>query len=173
MHIFSQLKKVTTFIFDMDGVLTDGQLLLTETNVWLRSMNIKDGYALQAAIKAEYKIMILSGSNSEPVLLRLQKLGLTHIFMNVKNKKEFLLDFLQKNNIANEEILYMGDDMPDMECMKIAGVAACPLDAVPDIRAIAAYISPFTGGKGCVRDVIEKVMKLNGDWNSDANITST
>ena len=173
MHIFSQLKKVTTFIFDMDGVLTDGQLLLTENNVWLRSMNIKDGYALQAAIKAEYKIMILSGSNSEPVSLRLKKLGLIHIFMNVKNKKEFLLDFLQKNNIANEEILYMGDDMPDMECMKIAGVASCPLDAVPDIRAIADYISPFTGGKGCVRDVIEKVMKLNGDWNSDANIAST
>jgi 3-deoxy-D-manno-octulosonate 8-phosphate phosphatase (KDO 8-P phosphatase) len=93
--------------------------------------------------------------------------------MNVKNKKLFLLDFLQKNNIANEEILYMGDDMPDMECMKIAGVASCPLDAVPDIRAIADYISPFTGGKGCVRDVIEKVMKLNGDWNSDANIAST
>ena len=173
MHIFSQLKKVTTFIFDMDGVLTDGQLLLTENNVWLRSMNIKDGYALQAAIKAEYKIMVLSGSNSEPVLLRLQKLGLTHIFMNVKNKKQFLLDFLQKNNISNEEILYMGDDMPDMECMKIAGVAACPLDAVPDIRAIAAYISPSAGGKGCVRDVIEKVMKLNGDWNTDANIAST
>lgn len=173
MHIFSQLKKVTIFIFDMDGVLTDGQLLLTENNMWLRSMNIKDGYALQAAVKAGYQVMVLSGSNSEPVSLRLQKLGLVHIFMSVKNKKEFLLDFLLKNNIANEEILYMGDDMPDMECMKMAGVAACPLDAVPDIRAIAAYISPLAGGKGCVRDVIEKVMKLNGDWNADANITST
>ena len=84
--------------------------------------------------------------------------------MSVKNKKEFLLDFLLKNNIANEEILYMGDDMPDMECMKMAGVAACPVDA---------YIWLLAGGKGCVRDVIEKVMKLNGDWNADANITST
>ena len=157
----------------MDGVLTDGRLLLTGNNEWLRSMNIKDGYALQAATNAGYKIMILSGSNSEPVSLRLQKLGVEHIYMEVKNKKDFLENFLQVNKLTTAEILFMGDDMPDMECMKIAGIAACPLDAVADIKAISAYISPYNGGMGCVRDVIEKVMKLNGDWNTDAQITST
>ena len=173
MHIFSQFKKITTFIFDMDGVLTDGQLLLTGNNEWLRSMNIKDGYALKAATSAGYKIMILSGSNSEPVSLRLQKLGVTHIYMGVKNKKDFLEKFLQENKWIPGETLYMGDDMPDLDCMKMIGIAACPMDAVADIKAISAYISPYNGGKGCVRDVIEKVMKLNGNWNTDAQITST
>lgn len=157
----------------MDGVLTDGQLLLTENNDWLRSMNIKDGYALQASIKSGYKIMVLSGSKAEPVLMRLKKLGVDHIYMSVKNKKDFLINFFQENSWNMSETLYMGDDIPDMECMKMAGIAACPVDAVPDIKAISAYISPFAGGKGCVRDVIEKVMKLNGHWNTEAGIAST
>ncbi len=172
MHIFSQFKKITTFVFDMDGVLTNGQLLLTGNNEWLRSMNIKDGYALQAATIAGYKIMILSGSNSEPVTLRLQKLGVTHIHMGVKNKKVFLGEFLQENKLNPGEILYMGDDLPDMECMNMVGIAACPKDAVAEVRAISAYISPHNGGNGCVRDVIEKVMKLNGDWDTNVHITS-
>ncbi|MEP7079423.1 MAG: 3-deoxy-D-manno-octulosonate 8-phosphate phosphatase [Ginsengibacter sp.] len=172
MHIFSQFKKITTFIFDMDGVLTDGQLLLSGKNEWLRSMSIKDGYALQAATSAGYNIMVLSGSNSEPVSIRLKKLGVTHIYMGVKDKKDFLENFLLEKKWIPGEILYMGDDLPDLECMKMVSIAACPIDAVDDVRAIAAYISPYSGGKGCVRDVIEKVMKLNGKWNPAAQIPS-
>lgn len=173
MHILSRLKIIRVFIFDMDGVLTDGSLLIDSHNNWLRRMNIHDGYALQLAIKENFRVMVISGSNAENVKDRLNKLGVHDVFMNVKNKEKFIKNFAAENGISLNEVLYMGDDIPDYFCMKIAGVGACPADAVFEIKEIASYISPCNGGAGCVRDVIEKVLKLNHKWTLQNNIAST
>lgn len=172
MHILSRLKLIRVFIFDMDGVLTDGNLLIDDRNQWLRRMNIHDGYALQLAVKENFRVVVVSGSDAEPVKHRLNKLGITDVFMNVENKEKLIRDFAAGHEIALNEILYMGDDIPDYSCMKIAGVGACPADAVFEIKEIASYISPCNGGEGCVRDVIEKVLKLNHRWTFQHNIAS-
>ena len=156
----------------MDGVLTDGSLLIDSHNNWLRRMNIHDGYALQLAVKENFRVMVISGSDAENVKDRLNKLGVTDVFMNVNNKEKFISDFVAENGISLNEVLYMGDDIPDYFCMKIAGVGACPADAVFEIKEIASYISPCNGGAGCVRDVIEKVLKLNYKWTLQNNIAS-
>lgn len=155
---------VRTFVFDVDGVLTDGSLLLTEDGHMLRSMNIKDGYAIQLAIKKGYKILVISGGNSEGVKLRLNRLGVTDVHIGIESKKELLHELSTAANVSYSSILYMGDDIPDLAAMQLCGLPCCPNDAVPEIRQTAKYISPYNGGKGCVRDVIEKVLKLNGDW---------
>ncbi len=173
MLILSQFKLVKTFVFDMDGVLTDGNLLVQDDQNWVRQMNVKDGYALQSAVKLGYNVMVISGSESVAVENRLKKLGLTQVFMNIKNKEIFLKDFAEKNHLLLSEMLFMGDDIPDYQCMKMVGIAACPLDAAFDIKGIAHYISPIAGGKGCVRDVLEKVLKLNNHWPLETSITST
>ena len=157
----------------MDGVLTDGGLLIDSNGQWLRRMDIKDGYALQLAIKSGYKIIVISGSESEYVVERLRKLGIGDIFMKVKNKEKVLNDYIEKNNCRPEEILFMGDDIPDYNCMQIAGFACCPNDAAVEIKQISSYISPFKGGYGCVRDVIEKVLKLNNDWPLEISVAAT
>ena len=157
----------------MDGVLTDGGLLIDSNGQWLRRMDIKDGYALQLAIKSGYKIIVISGSESEYVVERLRKLGIVDIFMKVKNKEKVLNDYIEKNNCRPEEILFMGDDIPDYNCMQIAGFACCPNDAAVEIKQISSYISPFKGGYGCVRDVIEKVLKLNNSWPLEISVAAT
>ena len=157
----------------MDGVLTDGSLLIDFNGQLLRGMDIKDGYALQLAIKSGYKIIVISGSESEYVVERLRKLGIVDIFMKVKNKEKVLNDYIEKNNCRPEEILFMGDDIPDYNCMQIAGFACCPNDAAVEIKQISSYISPFKGGYGCVRDVIEKVLKLNNDWPLEISVAAT
>jgi len=173
MNILSRLQLIKTFVFDMDGVLTDGNVLVDSDNNWLRQMNIRDGYALQLAVRSGFGVIVISGSYSLYVQQRLNKLGITDVFMNVKNKEEFLKDIAFKKEIRLDEILYMGDDIPDYHGMKIAGIAACPTDAAFEIKEIASYISPLAGGKGCVRDVIEKVLKLNNKWTLQNNIAST
>ena len=172
MNILANFKAIKLFVFDVDGVLTDGSILLLENGEMVRTMNVKDGYAMQLAIKKGYEILIISGGASEAVRLRLERLGIKNIILAVKNKKEILSNFLAKNNFANEEVLYMGDDIPDVLPMQIAGVACSPADAVQEVKAIANYISPLNGGSGCVRDVIEKVLKLNNDWNDDGEVAS-
>lgn len=157
----------------MDGVLTDGSLLIDNHNNWLRRMNVHDGYALQLAIKENFRVIIISGSESANVKLRLNQLGITDVFMNIKSKERFIRDFAEDNGISLNEMLYMGDDIPDYFCMKMAGVGACPANAVFEIKEIASYISPSNGGEGCVRDVIEKVLKLNHKWTLQNNIAST
>ncbi len=157
----------------MDGVLTDGNLLIDNENNWLRKMNIRDGYALQLAIKSGYEILVISGSNSSPVLERLNRLGVTGVFMKVTRKEEFLKKYFDERKWSIDELLFMGDDIPDYYCMKMAGIAACPADASFEIKEIASYISPFKGGEGCVRDVIEKVLKLNNKWPLKNDIPST
>ena len=173
MNILSRLRLVKAFVFDMDGVLTDGTLLIENDGQWLRKMNIKDGYALQLAVKSGFKIVVISGSESAAVEKRLHKLGVTDVFMKVNDKESFLKEYLLKNTISLSEILFMGDDIPDYNCMIIAGFACCPADAAVEIKQISSYISPMRGGYGCVRDVIEKVLKLNNNWPLETCIPST
>ncbi|MEO6133925.1 MAG: HAD-IIIA family hydrolase [Ginsengibacter sp.] len=173
MYILPAFQNVKTFVFDMDGVLTDGGLYITEENKWLRKMHVRDGYALQLAIKSGYNIIVISGSDSPEVANRLNRLGVQHVFMGVKDKSTILQEWMLANNLELSESLFMGDDIPDYECMNLVGIATCPLDAVSEIKEVATYISPFCGGEGCVRDVIEKVMKLNGKWSLHTNTTST
>ena len=172
MNALALLKKVKLFVFDVDGVLTDGSIILFDNGEQARQMNIKDGYALQLAIKQGYEVLIISGGNSNAVKIRLQKLGINYISLGVVNKKELLLNFIAQHNFNKEEVLYMGDDVPDVLPMQEAGVACAPADAVAEVRSIAHYISPALGGKGCVRDVIEKVLKLNAHWNEPNNVSS-
>lgn len=164
MQILSRFKLVKTFAFDMDGVLTDGNILVDSENNWLRSMNIRDGYALQMAVKSGFEVMVISGSNSSFVRDRLQRLGINEVFMKVNDKEDFLKKYTAEKKRSLSEMLFMGDDIPDYHCMKMAGIAACPANAATEIKEIANYISPFKGGEGCVRDVIEKVLKLNDKW---------
>jgi 3-deoxy-D-manno-octulosonate 8-phosphate phosphatase (KDO 8-P phosphatase) len=172
MNVLSLLKNIKLFVFDVDGVLTDSSLILLESGEMVRTMNIKDGYALQLAVKKGYTILIISGGSSTAVKSRLQKLGIQHIFLGITDKAAALSLFLAENKFSKENVLYMGDDMPDLEPMLAVGMAAAPFDAVPQIKAIAQYISPKSGGHGCVRDVVEKVLMLNGDWTETENTPS-
>ena len=172
MNVLESFSQVTMFVFDVDGVLTDGTVLLLENGLQARKMHIKDGLALQMAINNGYKVVIISGSYSEPVVKRLHYLGIEEVFCAIKNKKEFLTDYLQKQNIDWSNVLYMGDDLPDIATLKSVGIGCCPADAVPEVKNACNYISPINGGYGCVRDVIEKVLKLNNAWNFDTEITS-
>ena len=171
MSLFERFKQITTFVFDVDGVLTDGTVLLLENGLQARRMHIKDGLALQMANR-NGRVVIVSGSYSEPVLKRLQYLGLTEIFLGTKDKMGFLKSYLQERKLAWNEVLYMGDDLPDLLVLKSAGAACCPADAVPEVKAICHYISPVNGGLGCVRDVIEKVLKLSGHWQTETDLVS-
>lgn len=163
-NILSRFKGIHTFIFDVDGVLTNGDLLITEKGELLRKMSIRDGYALRLAVEEGYRVFILTGGKSEGVIDRLRALGIRDIVYGTQNKLRAYEEFLDAYALEEEGILYMGDDMPDFEVMRRVGLPACPKDAVPEIIEISHYISPLRGGEGCARDVIEKVLKLNGVW---------
>ena len=159
------LHQISTFIFDVDGVFTDGSLHVTTQGEMHRVMNVKDGYAVKAALNAGYNICIISGGTDEGVRNRLQALGVKDVFLGAHDKVKFLDSYCADNDIALEHILYMGDDIPDYPVMKRVGLAACPKDAVPEIQDISHYISQKKGGNGCVRDVIEQVLKVQDKWN--------
>lgn len=167
-----RLTGVKCFIFDVDGVLTNGSLFVMPGEL-IRVMNIRDGYALHEAVKAKYKVCIISGGKSESVRTRLNNLGVTNIHLGVTDKKEKLREILDEYDLNTEDILYMGDDLPDFEVMKLIGVPVCPNDAAHEIRELSLYISPFKGGDGCVRDVIEQVMRLHGRWPYQSPETTT
>lgn len=160
----TKLNRVKVFIFDIDGVLTDGSVILMPDGEQLRSMNIKDGYALQHAVKEGYKIGVISGGKSESVRKRLNGLGVYDVYLGIHHKIEAFDEFLLTYDIKADEVLYMGDDIPDYEVMKRVGVATCPNDAVEEIKGVSIYVSDKNGGKGCVRDVIEQVMRVQGKW---------
>lgn len=164
MNILEKFKAIKTFIFDMDGVITDGSLLILNDTEWLRKVDIKDGYGMHEAANHNYLMVVISGSTSEPTKKRLYHLGVKDVFMKVNNKKELLQKYMSENNLEPSEVLYMGDDIPDYDCMGVVGLSCCPADAVSELKQIVQYISPFNGGHGCVRDVIEKVLKLNDHW---------
>ncbi|MBA4257611.1 MAG: 3-deoxy-D-manno-octulosonate 8-phosphate phosphatase [Chitinophaga sp.] len=168
--MLEQFNYINTFIFDIDGVLTDGSLLVMPDGLMARRMNIKDGYALQLAIKKGYQVIVISGGNSPEVKERLKKLGIESVHMQVTDKLSLLKSILSETQIAQDSCLFMGDDIPDLECMKWVGLPVCPADAVSEIKEISLYISAVSGGMGCARDVIEKVMKLRGDWNEDFTV---
>jgi 3-deoxy-D-manno-octulosonate 8-phosphate phosphatase (KDO 8-P phosphatase) len=172
MTMLETFSKITTFIFDVDGVLTDGTLFVFDDGEQVRRMNIKDGYALQLAVKKQYRVIIISGSISEAVIRRLRKLGITEIFMDIKDKLSHVQLYLQQHDLSWDEILFMGDDIPDSTLMSSVAMSCAPSDAVPEIKQLAKYISSKGGGKGCVRDVIEKVLKLRNDWEMDTLIPS-
>ncbi|WP_422103927.1 KdsC family phosphatase [Winogradskyella sp.] len=161
------LINITTFIFDVDGVLTDGTITVTTDGEMLRSMSIKDGFALKTAVDAGFKVCIISGGSNEGVRKRLRGLGITDIYLGAHHKIEQLDEYLDIYNIKPESVLYMGDDIPDYPVMKLVGLPCCPQDAAPEIKAISKYISHKNGGKGAVRDVIEQVLKVHGKWNSN------
>lgn len=159
-----KLHSVKAFVFDVDGVLTDGTVHVTESGEQLRSFNIKDGYALQLAVKRGYPVAIISGAKSLGVKLRLQGLGIRSIYTGIDNKMEVFEQFIAENNLSADEILFMGDDIPDLLIMKKVGMPVCPADAVEEIKAVSIYISQKNGGLGCARDVIEKVLKIQNNW---------
>lgn len=161
------LKQVNTFILDYDGVLTDGTIILLHEGEPLRTANVKDGYALQLANKKGYRVAIISGAKSQSMYNRFSALNITDIFLGIEKKLKIFHDYIRKFDIRPEEVLYMGDDIPDYEIMKEVGVPTCPSDACEEIRSISKYISHNRGGEGCVRDVIEQVLKVQGKWMND------
>ncbi len=164
MNLLEQFKQIRTFVFDMDGVLTDGSVIIISESEHLRTMNVRDGYAIQYAVKKGYEVVIISGGISKPAAGRLEYLGVRNVYMKVKDKADVLAQFLSSHNLKWEETLFMGDDIPDVDVMKRVGLPVCPADAVPEVKAVSKYISTVNGGRGCAREVIEKVLKLNGDW---------
>ncbi len=164
MNILELFESIKVFVFDIDGVLTDGMLHVQEDGELLRRMNIKDGYALQLAVKKGYKIWVISGGKTNAAKQRLNKLGIDEVFVAVEDKISLLQSLIEKGGYNQNQLLYMGDDMPDLKAMMLCGLRTCPADAIGEIKAIAQYISPLNGGYGCARDVIEKVLKINGDW---------
>ena len=159
-----QLQAITTFIFDVDGVLTTGDILASNTGEYLRTFNIKDGYALQLAVKKGYHVCIISGGSGGAMQNRFEGLGIKHIYLGVSDKVSVFEQILAEHQLTPKEVLYMGDDIPDYNIMKLVGLATCPADAVEEIKALSDYISPYSGGKTAVRDIIEKVLKIQGNW---------
>ena len=172
MNVLAEFKKVTTFIFDIDGVLTDGTLLVLRDGLQARQMHVKDGFGMQMAMKQGYRVFIVSGGVSEESRKRLEYLGIKEIHLGVGDKINFIEGLLKSNKIKWDEVLYMGDDLPDLPIMSKVGLSACPADAVSEVKNIVKYISPVNGGWGCVRDVIEKVLKVNDHWKYETDVTS-
>lgn len=167
MSYKTKLKNIKAFVFDVDGVFTDGSVYLLPGGHMSRVMNVLDGYAVVKAIKNGYKIGVITGGDDPMVRHRINYLGITDYYPKSPDKLVDFEDFKSKNNLKNEEILMMGDDLPDILVMRQVEIAACPINAVPEVKAIADYISPIHGGKGAVRDVIEQVMKMHGKWIED------
>lgn len=164
-NVFDKMKAVRAFVFDIDGVFTNNEILVTESGEFLRTMHVRDGQAIKWAVEAGYSIGIITGGTSEGVKKRFTlQLGVTEYYSGVKDKAIAFLSFMQRTGFQSTEICYMGDDLPDLPPMRKSALACCPADAIHEIKAAADYISPLGGGEGCVRDVIEKVMKLQGKW---------
>ncbi len=160
-----KISTIKAFAFDCDGVLTDGSLTITEAGEALRTFNAKDGYAVVRALKKGYPVALISGGVGVAMHKRFEMLGIKDIYLGSKNKIADLDDFRNKYNLERHDILYMGDDIPDMETMCACGVSVAPRDAALEVRAIATHVSEYEGGRGCVRDAVEQVMKARGDWD--------
>ncbi len=165
------IKQINTFVFDVDGVFTDGTLLLSENGELLRKMNVKDGLAVKMALDKSYRVCIITGGTNQDVKNRFKDLGISDVYLGSHYKKDDLLEYFDTYQINSEEVLYMGDDLPDIEAMGMCGLSSCPQDAVSEVKAQADYISHINGGAGCVRDVIRQVMAVRGDWPSNSEST--
>tara|TARA_S200000501_G_scaffold378467_1_gene441224 strand:+ start:1640 stop:2164 length:525 start_codon:yes stop_codon:yes gene_type:complete len=166
----NKLKKIKAFILDVDGVLTNGGLIIYPDGKFLRQMNAKDGYAIKLAIKHGYIIGVITGGREQNIKTRLEHLGVKEVFLGAHNKLPILKEFLKKHNLHKDDVMYMGDDIPDLEVLKHVGFSCCPFDASFDVQNICDYISMKKGGEGCVRDVIEQTLRVTDKWNLDGNI---
>jgi 3-deoxy-D-manno-octulosonate 8-phosphate phosphatase (KDO 8-P phosphatase) len=158
------LNRITTFIFDVDGVLTNGKILVTTEGEMYREMNTRDGFALKYASLKGFKIGVISGGTNPGVKSRLENLGVDKVYLGIHEKMIAFDNFINTYNINPEEVLYMGDDIPDISVMEKAGLATCPQDAVSDVKRIADYVSHKNGGDGCVREILEQVMRVQNKW---------
>jgi 3-deoxy-D-manno-octulosonate 8-phosphate phosphatase (KDO 8-P phosphatase) len=172
MNLLERLARVKLLVFDMDGVLTNGKILVMPDGQWVRQMDIKDGYAIQLAIRSGLEIAIITGSHDEGIEKRLLKLGVNRFYQKVAAKAIVLSELIASLGLTQEEVLYMGDDVPDLEAFELAGIRVCPNDAAADLLEVADYISPFAGGLGCVRDTLEKVLRIKGLWYHKTGIQS-
>ena len=167
MSVQEKLKDITTFIFDYDGVMTTGEVLVDGNGIPLRSSDVKDGYALQLAVRLGYNVAVITGGYSVSIEKRMAMLGVKDVFVRSANKVEVLERYMKTNDLKPEQIVYMGDDLPDYPVMKIIGLPVCPADASPEIKDISLYISNRNGGRGAVRDIIEQVLKAQDKWMKD------
>ncbi len=173
MSYKEKLNKIKNFVFDVDGVFTDGIIYVDSQGNETRGFNSKDGIVVKKALKCGFNIIIISGANNKGILKRLRKFGIKDIYLGSENKPSDLNEHMKINNMKRNETLYMGDDISDLEAMKIVGLKTCPNDAVSEVRNTSDYISPKKGGLGCVRDVLEQTLKVQKKWkirNSDQNI---
>ncbi len=159
-----KLGRVRVFIFDIDGVLSHQTIPMNSFGLPSRTINLRDGYALQLAVRKGYRVAIISGGKSKEYVKRLRGLGIKDIYMNSRSKIEHFNQYVASNSLDKDEVLYMGDDIPDYQIMKNVGIPVCPADADSEIKQISVYISDKRGGDGCVRDVIEQVMRLHNKW---------
>ncbi len=164
MNYKAKLREIKAFVFDYDGVVSDGNIWSANDTIIVRSGNVKDGYAMQYALRKGYLIAILSGGNGDSIRSRMKMLGVEDVYLGSHRKKEIFETFLKDKQLSPEQVLYVGDDIPDYDVMQLAGVSACPADAAEEIKSVADYISHKNGGCGCVRDVIEQVLRLQGQW---------
>jgi 3-deoxy-D-manno-octulosonate 8-phosphate phosphatase (KDO 8-P phosphatase) len=170
MFNHASLLPIKAFVLDVDGVLTDGKVLVTEHGEFLRTMSVRDGQAMKIAIKSGYQMYIITKGASIGVRKRLEILGVTGIYDKLSEKVSAIQDVLATTNLMKEEILYMGDDLPDLTVLPYVGVFTCPNDAASEVLEKADYVSSIKGGDGCVRDIIEKVLKLHGNWYNEAHL---
>ena len=167
-----KLRDIKAFVFDVDGVFTDGTVLVTESGDFLRAHHAKDGYAVRCAVTLGYPVGIITGGTSLTIPKRFDMLGITDVYLGAHAKMEPFLHFCAKYRLNPSQTLFMGDDIPDIEVMKACGLPCAPLDAVPEVQQVAHYISPYAGGKGCVRDVVEQTLRLHGKWHQETQIVS-
>ncbi len=158
------LHQIDTFIFDVDGVLTNGIVHIMTNGDLIRQMNVKDGFAIRKAIEQGFRVAIISGGNNEGVKMRLEGLGVQDIYLKTKDKLRVYQEYCELRKVKSENVLYMGDDIPDAPVMRVVGLPAAPQDADSEIQQIAKYISHKKGGMGCVRDVIEQVLRVQDKW---------
>jgi len=164
MDFIEKLKNVKAFLFDIDGVFTDSKVLIQEDGALLRQFHVRDHFAVRKALSLNYPIGIITAGNSEGVVKNLEYLGIEFIHSRTRNKLPSFGDFCADYHLEPDQIAYMGDDIPDIAVMRKVGLPCCPADAVPEVKQLSVYISPLNGGAGCVRDIIEKVLKINGQW---------
>ncbi|MCC6815743.1 MAG: HAD-IIIA family hydrolase [Saprospiraceae bacterium] len=164
MNVFDKLAKIKAVVFDIDGVFTDNSILVTDQGEFLRSMNVRDGYAIKRAISAGMKIAVISGGKSIGIIQRMKMLGIHEIYLGVEDKLPVFQNQISKWGIEQSEVMYMGDDIPDLECLKYSGLAACPHDSVREVIEISEYVSEHKGGQGCIRQVIEHILQSQNLW---------
>ncbi|HRZ43302.1 MAG TPA: 3-deoxy-D-manno-octulosonate 8-phosphate phosphatase [Bacteroidales bacterium] len=162
-----KLASITTFVFDYDGVFTDGVVYLSDKGDQFRGAHARDGYALQLAARNNYRIMVITGALSDGIVHRMERLGIHDVHTGAFHKADVFAGYCRKHNLAREEVLVMGDDIPDLPILREAWVSCCPSDAVWEVRSAVDYVSHYPGGRGCVRDIIEQVMRLQGKWMKD------